>query len=439
MSTEEPSAIDEKKAEEEGTTTEKTDWGGFFKNLGNGLIIQIFIGVVCIGSIGLFLAKAANANVFPTDIDMQPYKDIERKVKLDAIYMNPVKILPYFGLGFWEEPEKFWIQEANFVNPMADLNFMDKFFNTWLCSLQSKIPPNSTPSFWSYELNVLKSMMCMSFVFISSIFFYMNYLPEWLTMLVFALFFSIILIVIYIGNFFYGIYSHVIKLLDLFSETLNSKEINQTLYDYPRICMYFTLYFIATIFSMMISPALITAYTLFKSLSVNYITRNKSQKPGEPVQKMNLISFIKNVLYYKKTFIIILAMLKLMSSTNTYLGSTYMPGVIIAILVVIFYMKILVPDDASDYLYPVVNTNFPTVEPSIVEKGGEVKTCAEPVNNVIDTSSINSDVSKITGQPVNVLQEITGGITGGRKSFKNMEGGRSKKIPKSKLYNIKLV
>ena len=138
MSTEEPSAIDEKKAEDKGTTTDKADWGGFFKNFSNGLITGILIGVVCVGSIGLFLAKAANANVFPTEINMQPYTNVKRDLTEEIIFMNPVKILPYYGLGFWEEPEKYWIQEANFFNEKADINFMDKFFGMWLCSLQKK-------------------------------------------------------------------------------------------------------------------------------------------------------------------------------------------------------------------------------------------------------------------------------------------------------------
>ena len=68
------------------------------------------------------------------------------------------------------------------------------------------------------------------------------------------------------------------------------------LLDYPGIIMYAILYFWAAVISIMISPAIITIYTLFKALSVNYIVRKKD-KTDEPPQKMNLISFIKNVFY----------------------------------------------------------------------------------------------------------------------------------------------
>ena len=432
MSTEEPSAIDEKKAEDEGTTTDKADWNGFFANFGNGLITGILIGVVCVGSIGLFLAKAANANVFPTEINMQPYTNVKRDLTEEIIFMNPVKILPYYGLGFWADPEKYWIQEANFFNAKADINFMDKFFDTWLCSLQKK----TDSFFWIFETDVLKSMMCMSFFVISSVFFYMNYLPEWLTMLVFALFFSIILIGIYISNFIYGIYTHVVKFIDLISVLIKPNNEDALLFDYPKIIMYSILYFWAAFISVMISPALITIYTLFKALSVNYIVRKKDNNSDEPAQKMNLISFIKNVFYYKKTFIIILAMLKLMSSANSYLGSTYMPGVIIAILILIFGLNILIPDDAEDSLFSVLNTNFPTLDQQVPKEGINVDMCKPDLNtNTNMDTNPSPSISTVTKQPSNVLEVASSGS-------KMMGGGKRKpSVPKSKqkLYNLKLV
>jgi hypothetical protein len=46
MSTTEASAIDEKKAEESGTTTDKADWKGFTTVFSSSLITGIFFGVV---------------------------------------------------------------------------------------------------------------------------------------------------------------------------------------------------------------------------------------------------------------------------------------------------------------------------------------------------------------------------------------------------------
>jgi hypothetical protein len=437
MSTENQSAIDEKKSEDEGTN-KNVDWRGFLKNLGHGLITGILIGVVCVGSVGLFLAKAANANVFPTEINMQPYEDIKRDLDIEVIYMNPVKILPYFGLGFWADPEKYYIQEANFFNSKADINFMDKFFNTWLCSLQKK-----DTFFFIFETDVLKSMMRMSFAVISGVFFYMNYLPEWLTMLVFSMFFAIILIGIYVSNIIYGIYAHVVKYVELISFLLKPNDDEDTLLlDYPGIIMYSVLYFWAAIISVIISPALITIYTLFKALSVNYIVRKKD-KIDEPPQKMNLISFIKNVFYYKKTFIIILSVLKLMSSTNSYLGSSYMIGLIIAILILIFGLNILIPDDPDDSLFSVLNPNFPTLEQQEPKSGNFIDICNSKVdtNKVVSNTNPKSsiNISIVTKQPVDVLEAVIP-----EKENKKIIGGGGKRKDsmtksKQKIYNLKLV
>ena len=472
MSTEESTnAIDEKVAEEEGTTNKKADWPGFFKSFGNGLVSVIFVGVVLIGSVGLFLAKVANANILPTDIKMQPYADIERNVQLDVIYMNPVKVLSAYGLGFWAEPIKFWIQEANFVN--NGLNFMDSFKNTWLCSLKSKADPEGKPPspFWTYEHTVLKEMMCTSFFLIQNIFFYMNYLPEWLTMILFAMFFSVILIIIYICNFCYGVYTHVIHFFELFTNLISedflkkatkpvpsAPPLNASQYGYdPQyptsnaqlnmnpedlIPPYYSapfhmfIYFIGAIISIWVTPAFITLYTLFKSLSASYYVREHNQ--SDPPKKLNLISFIKNILYYKKTFILILAMLKLMSSTNDYLGASYMPGVIIAILILIFGMNMLVSGDASIALFEVVkNAEFPPLKEPPVEAGSIVDNCKKE-KVIIKSQAEMSKIITITDKPANVLQDAT---------VQSLKGGRNKQInnylqtggKRMKKYNIRLV
>ena len=150
MSETEATAIDEKKAEDSGSTTDKADWKAFSKNFSHGLITGIFFGVIVIGSMGLFLAKVANANILPTDCDIQPYPSDNpidkddlikaRDVATDIIYMNPVKILGFFGLGFWMQPQPndkaYYIQEANFVNQKAELNFMDDFNSQTNCKSQ---------------------------------------------------------------------------------------------------------------------------------------------------------------------------------------------------------------------------------------------------------------------------------------------------------------
>jgi hypothetical protein len=441
MTTVEPSAIDEKKAEENGTTTEEADWSGFFRNFSSGLVFNILIGFVFVGSIGLFFAKSANANIFPTNINMQPYTNVKRDLNLEIIYMNPVKILSYYGLGFWTDPEKFWIQEANFFNPEANINFMDKFFDTWICSLQKK---DQSP-FWIFETDVLKNMMCMSFFIFSSIFFYMNYLPEWLIMIVFSIFFLGILYTLYAVNFIYGLYVHVTKYIELISYLLFPANKTLILLDYPLIFMYSILYFWGAFYSIIITPAFITLYTLFKALTVNYIVRKKDNKTDEPIQKMNMISFIKNVFYYKKTFIIILTMIKLILSANSYLGTSYMLGVMIAILILIFGMNILVPNEVNDSLFSVLDFNFPSLNQQVPKEGSPIDMCnKEAYKEAINTTNINTNIgiSKITNQPLDVLkinQNNPAQVAPTDPNNKMLGGKKEPMKSKQKLYKIKLV
>ena len=368
--------------------------------------------------------------------------------------MNPVKQLSFYGLGFWAQPLKYWIQEANFINPDADLNFMKNFTNTWLCSLGYKANPitditkesSSSPvyksPFWSFEHNTLKSMVCMSFKILSTVFYYMNYLPEWATMIIFALFFSIILTFIYMGNFIYGIYAHISNIFELWKNLWDPDAFNGTptgleaksVFGYVKLFMFFLLYLLGALCSAVVTPTFITLYTFIKALSATYVVRQKPPlaNPAD-APKLNLFSFIKNILYYKKTFIIILVMLNLMSSTNKYLGTSYMPGVIIAILILVFGMNILAVDDPSS-LFSVLKAEFPPLSQPPSEKGQPVNTCFPEVKQKPNNMAGNK-ISNVTNQPVNVLKSIT---RGGSKIFK---GGNAKKIviPKVKMYNIQLV
>jgi hypothetical protein len=495
MSETETTTIDEKKAEDSGATTDKADWKGFTKNFSNGLITGIFFGVVVIGSMGLFLAKVANANILPTNCDLEPYplkdENIDenkvREVAMDIIYMNPVKILGLFGLKFWEEPtsDTYFIQEANFVNDKAKLNFMNDFKNSWLCTLKNKaypkkdgeiekmssgvdnngirsisrddMPKNSP--FWAYEFETMKSMTCTSFSIINKVFFYMNYLPEWATMILFALFFSVIITIIFIANMLCGIWDHVSNFGELIKNLYNFNKFNGQAPDLEEEALpfykkwstitnilYVMLYFIASIYSaIIISPVVVTLYTFFKALGANYVVRDKNYKGlPEDAPKLNVFSFIKSALYYKKTFIIILVMLNLMGATNQYLGSSYLPGVIIALVILIFGLKIL-NIDRPENLFPVLNSNFPPLSQPKVNLNNEtpVKICNNKEENY--SNFIPKITKSITGYwgpnvfETNTTKPSSSSYSGGGRAIKNIVSNVSNPKPKTKIYNLKLV
>ena len=422
-----------------------------------GLITGIFVGVVFIGSIGLFLSKVANANILPIDINAEPYTTAKRTVDIGLIYMNPVKQLCCYGLGFWADPSSYRIQEANFVNPTAKLDYMENFKNTWLCSLGYKANPitsleymaiiekcagndikekmqdfllhNDMPrksAFWEFEYETLKPMLCTSFTIVSNIFYYMNYLPEWATMLFFALFFSVILTIVYIGNFIYSVFSHVSHLSDFWNnlwEDKYNKGISRTTpgFNWISTCFFFFLYLTPVFWSAIMTPAFITLYTFYKALLANYVVRKHEKE--DPPKQMNFISFVKNVMYYKKTFIIILVMFNLMAATNEYLGVTYLPGVIIAVLILIFSMNVLAVDEPLELFTASIKVDFPPLKHPIVKiddgTGTPVKNCvADAVVKDINTDESGNKISMLTGQKINVLLSNDTKITSGGKNFK---------------------
>ena len=86
--------------------------------------------------------------------------------------------------------------------------------------------PQYSP-FWAYEFETLKKMTVNSFSMINSVFFYMNYLPEWGTMIFFALFFGVIITIIFLANWLYGLWSHLSNFGDLVSNLYNPKRFNK--------------------------------------------------------------------------------------------------------------------------------------------------------------------------------------------------------------------
>ena len=127
-----------------------------------------------------------------------------------------------------------------------------------------------------------------------------------------------------------------------------------------------------------------------------------------------------------------------MGATNEYLGVSYMPGVIIAIVILIFGMNILAIDEPKA-LFPVLpNVEVPSLRQPPALKGDETNTCFK-VDDIAPSDNAGNKPGKMTGKPINVL--IVNSSKGGGKNFK---GGMVKKAflpkgPKVKMYNIQLV
>ena len=96
----ETSAIDDKKDEANGTTTEEKELN--VSSIGNfmlSLLITIVVALlyICFGGVVLYACKIAQANILPTETDCMPYKGKEATIK-----EIPINI---FTTNFWVDPQ----------------------------------------------------------------------------------------------------------------------------------------------------------------------------------------------------------------------------------------------------------------------------------------------------------------------------------------------
>jgi len=421
--TEETNVIDEKKAEEEGTSTKKTDWSGFFVNFTSSVLTTICIGVILVGSIGLYTAKVAQANILPDDINLMPYTNVERIVKerpIRPIYMNPVKIRSFFGLGFWSDPKEVYSQMAKFDN----MDFLNSFSDSWLCNITEWAKPGSgiLSNFWLYESNILKQMTADTFGLMNSMFYKMNYLPEWLTMLVYSFLFTFVVFIIYIFNLVKGFILHITNLFHYFrnpKEGTSSEEWDEPSYfNIKHMLLFFFVWGFVSFMSFLFSPIFITIYCLLSPLSAKYTLANMDKSSSDKNKLHNFFSFLKDVVTYKNSFILILTIYKLITNTSTYLGSSYVSGLVIGLFILIFGLKIFETqqptEDTTEILLKTPFLPDLSKQPDVIP--------GETILDYCTKKASNDDVSD-----VNAEQYFSGG--------KAIKGTKMK----TKRYNIKLV
>ena len=77
--TEDTSAIDEKKSDDPGTFT--PDFKGFTMNYVSSIIFTICVSIFIIGGLGLYTTKVAQSSILPDNIELAPYTIFDRIVK----------------------------------------------------------------------------------------------------------------------------------------------------------------------------------------------------------------------------------------------------------------------------------------------------------------------------------------------------------------------
>jgi hypothetical protein len=128
---------------------------------------------------------------------------------------------------------------------------------------------------------------------------------------------------------------------------------------------------IIPLLSMFVFPAIGTFYPFFKMLfSSGYKLKEYDPfKNDKKSDNKTCLDFIKDNLIYKRTLVLVFAILNLFTCANTYLGAKYFGGVVLATILAVIFGNIFVntePDDAT--MISVKNT----VEEPVLEKPAAV-------------------------------------------------------------------
>jgi hypothetical protein len=330
--TQDTSAIDEKKAEETGTSTASPDFKGFATNYLLSIIFTIGIVIFIIGGLGLYTTKVAQSNILPDNIEYAPYTIFDREVSPIPIDINVMRP------SIFSENGDTLSQKVIFNSK----EYLDSFNKSFLCSLKkSAVPTNgmfaNLPLYFSF---VYDNIVANNFLAINTLFFYLSFLPESVIMFLYGFFGIFLWIGLYFFNICISIFYHIINIPQLFrSASYNN---NETQWEpmkeigfirFVKLVLFFFLWIPIGSLSAFIVPPFFTIYGLIAPLLTTY---KLTQKATNKNKTYNVIDFIKNTFAYKQFFFFVLATISLFSNGSKYLGNNAIFGIIIAVMFAYF-------------------------------------------------------------------------------------------------------
>jgi hypothetical protein len=374
-------------------SAEKTDVGGFIQNFAISMVgIILFI---VFGTSWLYIAKLSTAKIIPHDTTFEPYTCIKNVgFGLNGsdpitVPMNTISELDFKGLKFWGEPIGKWEQEATF----ASQGFIKSFNNSFISNLRKKIDnPASASNFDTFKSILVNNVAGTGFWLYDKMSMPdgVRMLPDSLKIVVYGLFGLIFFPFFWIWNSMASLYYTIRTLFSSEKDNLNEGGYNGGLFDgvdalkngdsifgnagkmLLRGLLWIPIWLIIIpLLSMLVFPAIGTFYPFFKMLfSSGYKLKEYDPfKDDKKSDSKSCLDFIKDNLIYKRTLILVFAILNLFTCANTYLGAKYFGGVVLATILAVIFGNIFVntePDDAT--MISVKNT----LEEPVLEKPAAV-------------------------------------------------------------------
>ena len=378
-------AIQKKKNQSAGNT----DVGGFLQNFSISMIgIILFI---VFGTSWLYIAKLSTAKIIPHNTAFEPYTCI-KNLGLGLNNGNPITVpmntfseLDFKGLKFWGEPIGKWEQEATF----ASQGFIKSFNNSFISNLRKKIDnPASASNFDKFKSILVNNVIGTGFWLYDKMSMPdgVRMLPDSLKIVIYGMFGLMFFPFFWIWNSMASLYYTIRTLFNGEKDNPNEGGYDGGLFDgvdalkngdsifgnagkmFLRGLVWIPIWLIIIpLLSMFVFPAIGTFYPFFKMLfSSGYKLKEYDPfKNDKKSDSKSLLDFIKDNLIYKRTLVLVFAILNLFTCANTYLGAQYFGGVVLATILAVIFGNIFVntePDDAT--MISVKNT----VEEPVLEK-----------------------------------------------------------------------
>ena len=395
--TEDTSAIDEKKSDDPGTFT--PDFKGFTMNYVSSIIFTICVSIFIIGGLGLYTTKVAQSSILPDNIELAPYTIFDRIVKPIPIDINVMR-------------PSLWADNTDTVSQKAIFNsqeYLDSFSNSFLCSIKKNADPKvkaNAPLFFS---RVYDNIVAKNFLVINTIFFYLSYLPEYLIMILYGFFGIFIWMGLYFFNVCISIFYHIVNIPELFRESFNPDKNNKDIFEWEadgnisfirffKFLMFFFIWIPVGFFSTFLMPLFFTLYGLIAPLLATY-TISKTKK------SYTVLDFIKDTFAYKKLFFFILSTLSLLSNGTKFLGNYSLIGLLIAILFA-YYMGLYtndIPDVGVDGFTSKIRENIKYAKVDPLSEKNIVKICQSiPITNTKIKDIIKNNRFRPLSKPKNI-------------------------------------
>lgn len=314
--TSDTSTIDEKKAENEGTSSNQTpNYGKFFSNLVSTIIFIILYFIA--GIFVLYSCKIAQSNILPTESDCFPFSNT--KPIVESIQTNIFKTFDKLDKSDKSIKLSFPYEENS---EFALLKMIREYKNTY-----------DSNNIINYFISIVETLVAFDYKLISTYFNTLNGVPEILLVLFGPLILGIIWFVLFFCNSIYGFFLWFYNMSWFFKKNTNTKKGVPPKWEDITLSQPFGyglgvfLVFVFFIIFLISALPLISSSGSIAFFSLIMMMTYTGTMIGKPVGYLTV--FKEAIKEYKLTLVTIFSIF-IISLAFTYLG---IPGGVVSILI----------------------------------------------------------------------------------------------------------